>query len=86
LQALVLEQQIAFNKKCEGLTLPVLLDRRGKRGGQLQGRSPYNQSVYVQANERLMGQIVDVAITEGFDQSLTGNIKTYELKSGNPAA
>ncbi len=78
LQTLILEQQLAFNKKCAGLTLPVLLDRKGKRAGQLQGRSPYNQSVYVNANERLMGEIVEVAISEGFDQSLTGAIKQHE--------
>jgi tRNA-2-methylthio-N6-dimethylallyladenosine synthase len=71
LQALILEQQVAFNKNSVGLTLPVLLDRKGKRAGQLQGRSPYNQSVYVTANERLMGEIVEVHIQEGFDQSLT---------------
>lgn len=75
-QKQALTYQLAFNKKCVGLTLPVLLDRKGKRAGQLQGRSPYNQSVYVQANERLMNEIVDVDICEGFDQSLTGDIKT----------
>ena len=78
LQALVLEQQLAFNRKCVGVTLPVLLDRKGKRPGQLQGRSPYNQSVYIAANERLMGEIVEVDIKEGFDQSLTGHIKQLE--------
>ncbi|MGB4106801.1 MAG: tRNA (N6-isopentenyl adenosine(37)-C2)-methylthiotransferase MiaB [Alphaproteobacteria bacterium] len=78
LQALVLEQQLAFNKSCVGLTLSVLLDRKGKRAGQIQGRSPYNQSVYVTATERLMGEIVDVDIQEGFDQSLTGSIKQHE--------
>lgn len=78
LQALILEQQIAFNKNSVGLTLPVLLDRKGKRAGQLQGRSPYNQSVYVTANERLMGEIVEIDIQEGFDQSLTGSIKQHE--------
>jgi tRNA-2-methylthio-N6-dimethylallyladenosine synthase len=80
LQALILEQQVAFNKNSVGLTLPVLLDRKGKRAGQLQGRSPYNQSVYVTANERLMGEIVEVHIQEGFDQSLTGSIKQHETE------
>ncbi len=78
LQALILEQQIAFNRKCIGLTLPVLLDRKGKREGQIQGRSPYNQSVFIRANERLLGQIVDVDIKEAFDQSLTGNVRQFE--------
>jgi len=78
LQALINEQQIAFNAKCAGLTMPILLDRKGKREGQLQGRSPYNQSVYVEANERLLNQIVQVEITQAFDNSLTGNIVTSE--------
>lgn len=74
LQTLLNEQQLAFNKKSIGLTLPVLLDRKGKKKGQLLGRSPYNQSVYVNANDRLFGEIVDIHITEGFDKSLSGDI------------
>ena len=75
-QALINEHQKAFNEKSVGLTMPVLLDRKGKREGQLVGRSPYNQSVFVEANDRLMDTIVDIAITEGFDNSLTGDIVT----------
>ena len=78
LQALLNEQQIDFNRKSVGLTLPVLLDRKGKKAGQLVGRSPFMQSVFVQANDRLMNTIVDVKITEGFDNSLTGEIVTTE--------
>jgi len=78
LQAILNEQQAAFNKKCEGLTLPVLLDRKGKREGQIQGRTPYNQSLYVQANDRLLNTVIDVKITEAFDKSLTGEIVTGE--------
>jgi tRNA-2-methylthio-N6-dimethylallyladenosine synthase len=74
LQALIREQQSAFNKKCEGLTLSVLMDRPGKRVGQVQGRSPYNQSVYVDASENILGKIVDVQVTGGYDNSLTGTI------------
>jgi tRNA-2-methylthio-N6-dimethylallyladenosine synthase len=74
LQALLNEQQAAFNKSMEGRTLPVLLERKGKRDGQLQGRSPFNQSVYVQAPQRLFGKIVDINITNGYDNSLSGEI------------
>jgi len=77
-QALINEQQKTFNQGTIGLTLPVLLDRKGKREGQLVGRSPFNQSVFVEANERLMDTIVDIKITEGFDNSLTGEIITSE--------
>jgi len=84
LQALLNEQQMQFNKQSTGLTMPVLFDRKGKKDGQLVGRSPYNQSVFVEGNPRLMNQIVDVTITEGYEKSLTGEIATGEtiLKSG----
>lgn len=73
-QGLINEQQIAFNKSCEGMTMPILFDRKGKKEGQLRGRSPYFQSVFVQGNERLIGNIIDVHITGAFDNSLTGDI------------
>ncbi len=77
-QALINEQQAAFNKSCEGKTLPILFDRKGKKAGQISGRSPYSQSVYVQGNERLIGNIIDVKITNAFDNSLTGEIMLIE--------
>ena len=82
LQGLINEQQKAFNTGSIGLTLPVLLDRKGKREGQLVGRSPFNQSVFVEGNERLMNTIVNIKITEGFDNSLTGIIETSEAVLG----
>ena len=77
-QALINEQQAKFNKTCEGKTLPILFDRKGKKEGQLSGRSPYFQSVYVKGNERLIGNIIDVKITQSFDNSLTGDIVIYD--------
>ncbi len=72
LQALINEQQVEFNKQCAGLTMPVLFDRKGKKAGQLIGRSPYNQSVYAELDNRHMNSLVDVTIEEGFDNSLKG--------------
>lgn len=80
-QALINQQQAAFNKSCEGKTLPILFDRKGKKSGQISGRSPYSQSVYVEGNERLIGNIVDVKITNAFDNSLTGEIVLIEDKA-----
>ncbi len=85
LQALLNEQQLAFNQSSVGLTLPVLLEREGKREGQLSGRTPYFQSVNVEANERLMGQIVDIKITDGYAKSVAGEIVTYETISKETA-
>jgi tRNA-2-methylthio-N6-dimethylallyladenosine synthase len=76
LQSLIVEQQIAFNRSCKGMTLPVLFDRRGRKDTQLVGRSPYLQSVHVaQAPEELFGQIADVEIEAGFQNSLRGRLK-----------
>lgn len=85
LQGLINEQQHAFNKKSAGLTMSVLLDRVGKKDGQLVGRSEYNQSVYLNANPRLINTLVDVHITEGFEKSLTGDIVTVERVLKNKA-
>ncbi|MCB1721050.1 MAG: tRNA (N6-isopentenyl adenosine(37)-C2)-methylthiotransferase MiaB, partial [Alphaproteobacteria bacterium] len=81
LQSLLNEQQIAFNQQSVGLTLPVLFDRKGKREGQLVGRSPFSQSVFVDGNARLMNTIADVKISEGYENSLTGDIVTDESVS-----
>lgn len=75
-QNLINEQQIAFNQNTVGKTMGVLFDRRGKKEGQLLGRSPYNQSVHAFANDRMMNQIIDIEITGGFENSLTGKVVT----------
>ena len=85
LQGLLNEQQIDFNRKSVGMTLPVLLDRKGKHQGQLVGRSPFNQSVFVQANDRLMNTITNVNITEGFDNSLTGEVEIHDMETSKTA-
>ncbi len=83
LQDLITEKQLKFNKKTEGLVLPVLFERIGGREGQIQGRTPYNQSVNAYGNERLIGEIVDVRITEGFMSSVAGEIETVEIIAQN---
>lgn len=75
LQALINEQQLAFNQSCVGKTLPVLFDRKGKKEGQLVGRSPYYQSVYVDLTESHFGEILPIYIEKGFDNSLTGTLQ-----------
>ena len=60
--------------------MPVLFDRRGKRPGQLQGRSPWMQSVHVDvgtvASDRLFGRIAEVEVTAATQNSLTGAVAT----------
>ena len=74
LQALLLEQQAAFNAAQVGKTLPVLFERKGRHGAQAIGRSPYLQSVHVEDADHLMGQIVPVQIERGQQNSLVGRL------------
>ena len=78
LQELLRAQQQAFNDDCIGKTLPALLDRRGKKEGQCLGKTPYLQSIYVDASSHLFGQCVNVKIEKAFANSLTGTIVTTE--------
>jgi tRNA-2-methylthio-N6-dimethylallyladenosine synthase len=72
LNALLEDQQRAFNAAQVGRTLDVLFERRGRHPGQLVGRSPYLQSVHVTAPDRLLGQIVPVRIEAAARMSLAG--------------
>ncbi|MFP5296559.1 MAG: MiaB/RimO family radical SAM methylthiotransferase, partial [Alphaproteobacteria bacterium] len=74
LQALLTEQQVAFNAAQAGRTLPVLFERKGRHGKQAIGRSPYLQSVHVEDADHLIGRIVPVEIERGQQNSLTGRL------------
>ncbi len=74
LQALLSEQQSAFNASQIGRTVPVLLERHGRHPGQLIGRSPYLQGVHCSAPETMIGAIVPVAISAASLNSLTGEL------------
>ncbi len=74
LQALLRDQQTAFNAACAGLTLPVLITGPGRRPGQIAGRSPYLQPVHLLGNTQLAGQVVPVRITAAHTNSLSGDL------------
>jgi len=75
LQAELARQQLKLNKSFIGKTLPVLFERKGKFEGHIVGKSPYLQSVYVSdASQNLIGQIIEVHITEAAGISLSGTI------------
>jgi tRNA-2-methylthio-N6-dimethylallyladenosine synthase len=78
LQEAIAQHQYAFNQAAVGQKMAVLLEKKGRRQGQLVGRSPYMQSVIVNAPERLLGQIVDVRIQEAHPNSIGGVIDTQE--------
>ena len=72
LQDLLDTQQQTFNEGCVGRVMEVLFDRRGRRPGQLIGRSPYMQPVHAQVSEALLGAIRPLRITGGYANSLAG--------------
>ena len=74
LQQLLDAQQFAFNKATEGQVMDVLIERRGGRDGQVGGRSPYMQSVNVEAGEELVGRIVSCRIVEAKQNSIIGAV------------
>ncbi len=74
LQALLRAQQLMFNQSWRGREVPVLLERRGRREGQLVGRSPYMQAVHVAAPGSLLGAIVEVRIDTVGANSLAGRL------------
>jgi tRNA-2-methylthio-N6-dimethylallyladenosine synthase len=74
LQAVIAEMQLAFNESCVGRTLPVLLEKPGRRPGQIIARSPYLQSVVVEADATDIGALLPATITAGHANSLRGTI------------
>jgi len=72
LQALLTEQQAAFNQNCAEQTFPVLFEKPGKKLGQAVGRSPYLQPVHVDGAAPLIGAMRDVKIAAVLPNSLRG--------------
>ena len=75
LQSLIHAQQTAFNAAMVGRTVPVLLEKAGRDPGQLAGRSPYLQTVHLQADKSLIGRIVDTHISGVGTNTLSGHYR-----------
>ncbi len=71
LQAVLNDQQLAFNQATAGRRTTVLLERPGKRPGQKVGKSPWLQSVHLET-ESAIGDLVDVEIVSAGPNSLAG--------------
>lgn len=80
-------QQLSFNKNTVGKTLPVLMERSGKKEGQIVGRSPYMQAVYVNIlnnnagnspdplqGHDFLGKICNIKIVDAGPNSLRGEM------------
>jgi tRNA-2-methylthio-N6-dimethylallyladenosine synthase len=83
LQTLITQQQAAFNQSCVGQTLSVLLEKPGRQKGQLIGRSPYLQSVHLEAPDHLLGSFVDAYILGVGPNSLSGQYTESQPTGGH---
>jgi tRNA-2-methylthio-N6-dimethylallyladenosine synthase len=91
LQALLNEQQFAFNQAFVGRTVEVLFERPGRRPDQLAGRSAHMQAVHAAcagADEApgLLGRIVPVRVTSAHGNSLAGRVSTPVPAAASPDA
>jgi tRNA-2-methylthio-N6-dimethylallyladenosine synthase len=77
LQARLAEHSTAFNAASVGRTTRVLIDRVGRRPGQMIGKSPWLQSVFLETHARI-GDMVDVRLTAALPNSLAGEELTRE--------
>lgn len=71
LQALLNEQQHAFNKASVGKRTQVLIERRGKLSGQMIGKSPWLQSVHL-ITDAPIGAMIEVELVSAGPNSLAG--------------
>ncbi|ADH91231.1 RNA modification enzyme, MiaB family [Ancylobacter novellus DSM 506] len=74
LQALLDGQKAAFDEGCRGRRFEILLEKPGRFPGQLIGRSPYLQSVVVEAPVEAIGTLAMVEVREVSTKSLSGDI------------
>ena len=74
LQELLLKQQQDFSRSLIGRDIDLLLEKPGRMPGQLIGRSPWLQSVNVDANASKIGDIINVRITAAGPNSLFAEV------------
>ena len=71
LQERINQHRLAFNRSKVGVHTKVLIERKGKLPGQMIGRSPWLQSVHVEADAQ-PGDIVSVTLVAAGPNSMTG--------------
>ena len=78
LQALLREQQAAFNADCVGRSIEVLVTGPGRHQGQIAGRSPWLQPVHFIGPESLIGRLARVKIAAAHPNSLSATLLHQE--------
>jgi tRNA-2-methylthio-N6-dimethylallyladenosine synthase len=78
LQALLREQQAAFNRACVGLRTKVLFTGPGRHPGQVAGRSPWLHPVHATGPAGLIGRETEVIIDAAHPNSLSASLPEQE--------
>jgi tRNA-2-methylthio-N6-dimethylallyladenosine synthase len=74
LQALLADQQKAFNAGNVGRITDVLFEKKGRHPGQIAGKTPWLQAIQIDGPESLVGQVARVEITGLATWSLFGRL------------
>ncbi|HEV2044885.1 MAG TPA: tRNA (N6-isopentenyl adenosine(37)-C2)-methylthiotransferase MiaB [Sphingomicrobium sp.] len=77
LQARLAEHSLAFNHATIGQDTSILVDRKGRQPGQMIGKSPWLQSIFV-TTDAAIGDMVDVTVTHALPNSLGGVLRTQQ--------
>jgi tRNA-2-methylthio-N6-dimethylallyladenosine synthase len=72
LQALLRDQQDAFNRSRVGMTFPVLFTGPGRHAGQVAGRTPWLQPLHLSGPLALVGTEASVTVLAAHPNSLSG--------------
>jgi tRNA-2-methylthio-N6-dimethylallyladenosine synthase len=77
LHARIADTQSAFNRSTVGRATQVLIERKGRRPGQMIGRSPWLQSVHLETGA-VPGDMVDVTLVSAGPNSMSGALRTAQ--------
>ena len=69
LQRRLAEHSLAFNRATIAQDLTILIDRKGRLPGQMIGKTPWLQSVFVETDAKI-GDMIDVTTTHALPNSL----------------
>jgi tRNA-2-methylthio-N6-dimethylallyladenosine synthase len=74
LQQRITLNSLAFNQSKVGSDTRILIERKGRRDGQMIGKSPWLQSVHVDSGARL-GDLIGVTLVAAGPNSMTGAVR-----------
>ena len=78
LQRRLATHSLAFNRATIGMNLTILVDRKGRLPGQMIGKSPWLQSVFVETDAAI-GDLVDVTVTHALPNSMGGVLRPAQV-------